>query len=169
VSGPGDLHLAAVELLEASVNALDTIPSSEPTLDGAPERAFVAPGQPALDCCPQLTVHSTQSQFMAPSVAPLDQGRRPDRVNGPSFMVTIVRCIPRGPEPAIADMEAAAEQVNADGWALWNHLFNLWGSGDLFTVCGVLNMDLQPLNPSGGCAGWRLTVRTKLDGYNADP
>lgn len=55
-TGPADLYDQCVELLQASVDALDTIHSLVPGLLGAPERAFVSAGTPALDCCNQLTV-----------------------------------------------------------------------------------------------------------------
>jgi len=162
-TGPRDLHLLCQELLEAATDALDTIPNFEPGLAGAPARTFLSPGDPALDCCDQLTVNVTSSTFIAPVQGPL--AKAPDRINGPTLVVTATRCIPTGEEPPIADMEAAAEQINADGWALWNHLFNLWRSEMLFTLCGVLSMNLQPMPPSGGCAGWRLIVQTNLEGY----
>jgi hypothetical protein len=63
-------------------------------------------------------------------------------------------------------MEAAAEQVNADAWALWNHIFNLIAAGQLFQLCGEVFWDgLNVLTPSGGCGGSVLSVRVRLDGY----
>lgn len=162
--GPGDLHLLAQELLDAAEAALDTIPSYEVNLKGAPARAFVSPGEPALDCCPQLTVHVAGSQHISP-VGGLPAFHQKDRVSGPTLQITMVRCIPADEQPPTDEMQDAAEQINADGWALWNHLFNLWSADDLFTLCGVLSLDLLPQPPSGGCAGWRLNVRTNLDGY----
>ena len=47
-TGPSDLYDTCVLVLDAAVDALDTIPSLAPELLGAPERAFVSPGTPAL-------------------------------------------------------------------------------------------------------------------------
>ena len=48
-----------------------------------------------------------------------------------------------------AALEAVAEQTNADAWALWNYLWNLCRSGDLFSICGGVFFDrLAPLTPS---------------------
>jgi hypothetical protein len=67
----------------------------------------------------------------------------------------------------VVELAAASEQLNADGWALWNHLYNLWTAGLLFTVCDEVFWDfLRPIGPSGGCAGWVLGIHISLDGYN---
>ena len=47
MAGPGDLHALAEELLEASVDALNTIPLVLPGFEGAPDRSFVSPSTPA--------------------------------------------------------------------------------------------------------------------------
>ena len=59
------------------------------------------------------------------------------RQNIVNFNVTITRChdieiIP----PLVSTLGGQrAEQHNADGWALWNYLWNLMRSGDLFSLC----------------------------------
>ena len=173
MSGPADLFDLCDELLAASVEALDTIPDSAPELAGSPERSFISPGLPALDCCPQLTVHSSFVQDAATSPGGLSAGRKvAGKINQVSLVATIARCIPviddSGTLPALADMQAAAEQINADGWALWNHLYNLWLAGLLFTYCGEVFWEgLRPLTPQGGCAGWTLSLRVSLGGYQS--
>lgn len=169
--GPTDLHDLCAELLDASEAALDTIPTFAPGLGGAPERSYVSPGLPALDCCPQLTVHATSVADAPTSPAGLGAGRRaPGKKNHVGLAVTIVRCIPTvgedGVFPSVAQMEEASDQIDADGWALWNHVYNLWRAEALSTLCSEVFFDaLRPVNPSGGCAGWVLNVRMTLDGY----
>lgn len=171
-TGPADLYDQCVELLQASVDALDTIPSLVPGLLGAPERAFVSAGTPALDCCNQLTV-SAAPIAEAPA-EPLGMGagtrhQQQFRKNYVGFTITITRCgdwtdLP----PPAAQLQAIAEQTNADAWALWNYLWNLCRSGDLFSICGGVYFDrLAPLTPSGGCSGWVLSMRAELEGYEA--
>jgi len=173
--GPGDLQIACEELLTASAEALDTIPDYEPTLLGAPERQMIAFGGPALDCCDQLAVNV--AQVLAAPTAPggLSVGRRIAAQIWHVFLsVTISRCYPsgddRGNPPSAAEQTAASAQLDADGWALWNHLYNLWTSEQLFTVCDEVFWDsLRPIGPSGGCAGWVLGLHISLDGYNEFP
>lgn len=176
--GPGDLHELAEELLEACVESLDTIPTFAPGLVGAPERSFVSPGEPAADCCPQLTVHVAGISEASTEPAQLGTGRRASygRINHVGLIVTIFRCVPAPKDslkyepPAGVDLEAAAEQINADGWALWNHLFNLIRAGLLFSLCrGVFVDAMRQLPPSGGCGGWVMSIRVALDGYEEVP
>jgi hypothetical protein len=171
MAGPTDLHAAALELLNASVEALDTIPTYDATLDGAPDRAFVASGTPAIDCCDQLTVNVSQVQSAPLAPGGLATGRQiAAKINHVFLIVTITRCYPmpddQGTPPSPDDIQAAAEQLNADGWALWNHLYNLWRADQLFTLCDEVFWDaLRPLGPAGGCAGWVLGIHISLDGY----
>lgn len=164
-TSPEDLHVLAQGLLDASIEALNTIPTFAPELGGAPERSFVSPGQPAFDCCDQLSVH-----ISAVNEQPLGQSnthKQGARRNLVTLVVTITRChdldvIP----PPIAVLNATAEQMNADGWALWNHLWNLMRSGDLLTLCDEVFWDgLRALTPSGGCGGWVLILRGAYEGY----
>lgn len=167
-TGPGDLHALAEEYLAAVVEALDLIPDYEPTLDGAPERSFVAPGSPAFDCCPQLTVHVSplsEGSMAAPSPKASDF-----RINRVSLVATAIRCLPladtNGNPPSAAEQHAAAEQINADKWAMWNHVWNLIRAGTLFERCNdVIWNGLSPITPQGGCGGSTLTVTVALDGY----
>ena len=168
-----DLQALCDELLAASIEALDTIPDFAAELGGAPQRSFVSPGQPALDCCDQLTVNVTSVTEAPTSPGGLSAGRRASsaRVNLVGLAVTITRCIPSYDDiPLAEDLQASSEQLNADTWALWNHLWNLWRSGDLFTLCSEVFWDgLRPVNPSGGCAGSVLSLRVALDGYEESP
>jgi hypothetical protein len=168
--GPADLYDQCVELLNASIAALDTIPSLAPGLLGAPERAFVSAGTPALDCCNQITVNA--APIAEAPTQPLEMGagtrhQQQFRKNYVGFNVTITRCgdwtdLP----PPVGPLQAVAEQTNADAWALWNYLWNLARSGGIFTICGGVYFDrLAPLTPSGGCSGWVLSMRAEMEGY----
>lgn len=175
-TGPQDLQDFAEALLAASVDSLDAIPAFAPGLAGSPDRSFVSPGEPVADCCELLAVHATALSEAATEPGGLATGRRfvTARLNHASFVVTIFRCVPTGVEsktgkytpPLTADLEQAASQINADGWALWNGLFNRTRSGDLIGMCSEFFMDgMRALVPSGGCAGWVLGIRVALEGY----
>ena len=174
-TGTADLYSQYQELLQASIESLDMIPSFSPGLGGAPERAFVIIGTPVLDCCDQLTVSPTPIRE-APT-QPLEMGagtrhQQQFRKNYIGFQVTITRCLDWDNEslPSIEAQEAVSEQVAADGWALWNYLWNLARSGEIFTLCGGVYFDsLAPLTPSGGCYGWVLTIRAELEGFEGTP
>lgn len=165
------LHDAVVELLAASADALDTIPLFDPTLEGAPDRQVITAGQPVMDCCDQLA--ATATQVLDAPLAPggLAAGRKiAGKINHVAMAVTITRCYPmpdeNGQPPTTDEQTEAARQINADGWALWNHLYNMWRADLLFTFCDELFFDsMRPLGPSGGCAGWVLQIRISLDGY----
>lgn len=176
MAGPGDAHALAVQLLEHCVEALDTIPDFEPQLVGAPDRSFIAPGQPVWDCCEQLAVHVQQAQDAALGSAGTS-GLRPNfgKINHVTLVATITRCIPTGAEkrgggytiPTTEALQATAEQINADGWALWNHIYNLIRAGEFLTLCTEVFFDgLVAVVPAGGCAGWTVVVRARLDGYD---
>jgi hypothetical protein len=167
---PTDLHDFAVELLEASVIALNTIPTFAPGLVGAPERSLVTLGEPAADCCPQLTVHIAGIAEAPPDAQPYGY------LSYVQLIVTIFRCSPSGTQsktgyvpPAVTALEATAEQGNADAWALWIHLHARHNQRLLFGRCKKVFWDgLRSLPVSGGCAGWVLGVRASLDGYQED-
>ena len=168
-----DLHDVCLAFLEAAEEALDTIPGSAPGLAGAPERKFVSAGTPVLDCCDQLTVHvgPVAEDPLSPSSAQSGQRARFDaRKNQVTLVVTIGRCMDLSALPSpppVATLEADGDQHNADGWALWNELWNMVRSGDLFTLCSDSKPVLRPLAPSGGCSGWTLTYQVWIEGYEA--
>lgn len=171
-TGPTDLFDKVDEVLQASIDALDTIPSLAPGLLGAPERAFVCSGPPALDCCNQLTVNAAPIAEAATRPLELGAGSRHQqqfRKNYVGFTITITRCGPLpedGMPPSAESQQAVAEQTYADAWALWNYLWNSERSGRLFTICGgVFNDRLVPLTPSGGCYGWVFSFRAEVEGY----
>lgn len=163
--GPGDLHELAAELRDVCVEALDTIPGYETELEGAPDRVFVSPGAPVADCCEFLAVHvnSLADRFARPN----DAGA--PKLNIPRLVVTSMRCVPVGEgldPPSVEDLELAARQLNADAWALWNHIYNLITAEQFLTRCAhVAFVQMQSIAPMGGCAGWQLAFDAQLDGY----
>lgn len=166
--GPTDLHELATDLLAACVEALDTIPVYDATLNGAPDRSFVSPGLPALDCCDQLTIHV--GNISVSTSAPGNPKAAKHWINWVQLTILAARCVPvqdeNGNPPAISLQQAAAEQLNADKWALWNHLNNLVADGDLFDqCCDVIFGNLSPLGQLGGCGGSSLNITVCLEGY----
>lgn len=176
-TGPTDLYDLAALFLAEAVDALDTIPTYATSLDGAPDRAFVSPGRPALEGCDQLTVHTQNVLDAQTGQGGLNDGRRNVQAkrNHIRLLITIDRCVEDNrsgqqnlTQPYLADdLDAAAQQVNADVWALWNHIYNGWRSGEFLTVCDELFFEgATALPEEGGRAGWVLTFRVNLDGYD---
>lgn len=171
MAGIGDLQTLAQLILDSAAEALDTIPLFDAGLLGAPDRKFVSPGLPVIEasCCNQLTVY-------VPNLSgnPMDASR-PElgMLNIIAFTIQISRCIPSGFDqmgnykaPSVAALEAASAQLDADAWALWNHLYNLRSSGLLNSLCEKVYFDgINATPPSGGCAGWVAQVRCELEGY----
>ena len=169
-----DLQSLCLVVLSAAETALDTIPGFAPALEGAPERTFISAGTPALDCCDQLAVAAMAVREAATQPGGLGAGTRHKqnfRINLVGVSIWISRCLDTGviPPPAVS-LTALAEQTNADGWALWNGLWNEARSGDLVTLCDEIFFDsMTALQPSGQCSGWLLQLRIQLAGYNDSP
>ena len=170
-------HFAA-DLLDAAVDALDLLPAEDTTLEGAPERAYVSPGLPALDCA-QVVVWVAQA-FEAGTDLPggpaeLAQGvrARTARVNMVTYRLQIARCAPtptasgsRIRMPSVDGLEAASRQQAADLWVLWCGLHWAARDGLIGAECSSIVLPpAQPLDPSGGYVGWTLTVMAQQDGY----
>jgi hypothetical protein len=169
-TGPSDLFDITQQVLDASIDALNTIPSLSPGLLGAPERAFICSGPPALDCCNQLTVNAAPVAEAATNPLNLGAGTRHQqqfRKNYVGFLISITRCTDYLDDiPSAEAQQAVAEQTYADAWALWNYLWNSERSGRLFTICGgVFNDRLFPITNAGGCAGWNFSFRAEVEGY----
>jgi hypothetical protein len=175
VPDPTDLQTLAEALLDAAIEALDTIPNFAPGLEGAPERTFISPGRPALEGCDQLCVNADLILDAQTTPGGLGAGRRPwqGKINHVTLTITIDRCVVDNrtgvdiTEPYRAeDLTETAQQTNADAWAIWNHLFNMASAGLLLTMCSELFFDgARALPEEGGRAGWTITLRARLDGY----
>jgi hypothetical protein len=180
MAGPADLDGLCHDVLDACVACLDTIPGLVPGLSGSPDRAFVAPGEPVWDCCDQLAVHAPAigEQFTAPTGLASNRRHVYGRLPMVRVVATITRCVPEGQvigtsyqPPTTADLEGAAAQINADGWALHNGIYNRIAQGLLSERCNEVTWEgLASAIPAGGCAGWTFTLRFQLDGYGyTDP
>jgi hypothetical protein len=168
------LYDLAAELLGFCAAALDTLPA------GAPDRQYVSIGPPALDC-DQLTVHVLQvgEGQTSPANTPLDRMRRGvtvPRIELSFMVVTIVReCYP-GPTgkqltrpPEVADLNAAARIISADGWLLYNAVPAALAAGELWGACNFTGWEpLQPIPASGNVAGWTFPMQVKIDGFSPD-
>lgn len=176
--GPTDLHDLADDFLQALVDSLNTIPAADPLLAGAPDRSFINPGVPVWDCCEQLVVFdpSIGEQSTSPSSPPGATARRHvfGRIPLVRLVGTVTRCIPQGnvvgtkyTPPTPEALTASAAQHHADGWAIYNGIFNRLGQGLLGGGrCSEAAWEgLEAVTPAGGCGGWTLTIRFQLDGY----
>lgn len=157
----------AEDLLDVAAAALAT------TAGGAITRAFVAAGLPALDCCPQLTVH-TAGHGILPTASPgaLTPGHRRTvgTVRYVRFIVTVVRCAPvpgqKGTPPTPAKQQAIASVINEDPLAIVDAVTKADAAGTLFGgLCREFYFDgATSLDPAGGCVGWVINFRASLEG-----
>ena len=157
----------AEQLLDISQAAVAT------TTGGAIDRAFVCAGLPALDCCPQLTVHTAGwgllSTFATGALTP-GHRRTVGAVRFIRFAVTVVRCSPtqgdNGQPPPIAEQEMAASIVNEDAFAIIDAVVAADYAGILFGgTCREFYFDGgNSLDPQGGCVGWVVNFRASIDG-----
>jgi hypothetical protein len=164
----GDLYDAASELLDACVLILD----AEAPL-GAPATTFVSPGEPA-DDCDMLTVRVQNLGEEGTSPAGIgDAGHRHrwQRINQATFVIRVIRCVPTsrgdGTPETPAEMAAAAGNLYADGWSLWNGLMQLRrDSGLLNGYCSAVYFESAVVVPLlGFVGGWEITLRADLNGY----
>lgn len=170
MAAQGDLYAMSDELLVRANAALATTPA------GAIARALVSIGEPAFDCCPQLSVHwpLVDKDTGSPNAAPFDRMHRlrGGSLNLVTVALTSIRCVPGpredGQPPSAALLSASAAEVFADGWAMWNVLQRDLKDGLLWEgfPCREITLGpMLPIAPQGNCAGIRLTLSTSLGGY----
>ena len=176
---PGDLFEAQEELLDAAVASLDYLEGFG--LLGAPaRRGIVPPGELVIDCDQVVVLSGSVGEIptrpTGGGTAPGQKHRIYGRITGVTLNVAVSRCcIPIGTTngqkyspPTMAELQAASEQLNADGWALWNGIFSRLVAQDFefFTKCNQVAWEaMTPLGPRGACAGWLVTLRAQLPGY----
>ena len=179
---PGDLFEAQEELLDAAVASLDYLIGFG--LQGAPERrGVVPPGELVIDCDQVVVLAGSVGEIptrpSGPAEAAGQKHRIYGRLTGVTLNVAVSRCcIPVGDAsgkvykpPTMTQLSAASEQLNADGWALWNGIFSRLVAEDFefFTKCSSVAWEaMTPLGPRGACAGWLVTLRARLPGYLED-
>jgi hypothetical protein len=169
VSTAASLYERATELKQAVLEALAT------TAAGAPDRHFVSPGIPAFDCCPFVCVQTVTLGLAdtSPLQPPLQTAQRAQigNVNLAALIAYVVRCVPvpddDGSPPSAAALDASGATVNADGFAVWNHLKHAVADQTLFPGCRsfVYFDGAVALDPAGGCGGWTFTVRLEIPGF----
>ena len=158
IADPTSLYRLSHAVLEGVARALNltTLPSG-----GAPSRRYVAVGDPAFDCCPQLTVHASNIR-MTPTYVD-NNGYR----IGPSeylvdMNVVLLRCFPTGAEIAAADLDGVSEILYMDAalmyWKFECALLNgqvpeVASTGCTLYAPGLMN----PVTPQAGCGGWQWT------------
>lgn len=172
MAGATDLYDICYLLLEACYNALERTPT------GSPSRVYVSPGVPPWDC-EQLTVHAggPAEGDTAPLQPPLQPGHRvPDgrEVRLVSVTATILRCAPTTQTngqvpvfPKATALDACAQIILSDCWAIWNHLATLKRDDALFGP-KTREFYFDPaiaLSAAGGFVGWELPFRVQLGGY----
>jgi hypothetical protein len=161
--------------LEAIVAAMDS------TDTGAPQRAFVAPGQPVFETqCDQAAVYvpSLSDGATTPTQPPEITGQRSryGRVNLVGLTGYAIRCAAVSGSPnmyeALSDstLSVQAKAVYEDGWAIWNWVNQLIRNDLLFGgTCGIAHFDRgSPYLTEGGLTGWQFQMRVQLDGYKPD-
>lgn len=167
-----DLYELAAAFLQAAETALEQTPS------GPPARAFVSPGEPALDCCDQLTVHTTlinEADLNTRSTSgALGAAKSINRggVIRVTLEIMVTRCVPTPEEkngrirlPDPAELDAAARTIDEDGWALWVGMSQALKHGSLHELCsGAERLGAVKLAQQGGCGGWVFTYRYPIEG-----
>lgn len=145
----------------------DLLDAAVAVLDSPPDRQFVAFGGFAHDCelvaVQAMSVRTESSElgagFAACAVVPVIPLR-----------LTVVRCYPSLDSdgiPAATALTDASLGLADDAVAITGGLLDKWSDGTLFPTVGV-DCDrveigtMDPVGPSGGYAGWRITfdVRT---------
>lgn len=159
----------AQELLDLANSALSF------TTRGSIGRAYLSPGEPALDC-ETLTVQiagfseattNPTSTFLAPFKRHVF-----GRVNLIAFRITVARdCIPTSSDngrrpPLPAELQAAAEDIHEDVWAIWTRVYREMREGNLFGGrCDSLFMtSAEELETSGGVGGYTIDLATNIAG-----
>lgn len=143
------------------------------TVAGPIERVYVSPGRPVLDC-EQLTISLVRIGEANTAIATtLGQGKRHStgRVNLLGFLVTVARdCVPvldeKGNVPTAADIEASANEVIEDIWAIWSYLYWSFRRGELLGgVCDTFIVDgAIALETEGTLAGFEMEFRVNIPG-----
>jgi len=157
----------AQELLDVANAGLAT------TSGGSIDRAFVAAGLPAIDCIPQLTVHTAGHNLSGTAAGgALTPGHRRTvgYVKYIRLVVTVVRCAPvpgnQGRPPSTTKQQDIAAMVNQDPVAIVDAAIKADAAGTLFGgTCREFYFDgSASLDPAGGAVGWVINFRASLEG-----
>jgi hypothetical protein len=168
-----DLNVVTAAFLTVALEALSL------TDAGPPGRAYVSPGEPAMDCCGQCTVwlqDIDQTNFTTGPGA-LAGEKAIKRGNLPQLVIfvqatrcsvnlaALIKALEEGKPPNTDDLQATAHMVEQDGWALRNHFAYSLRKGELSRVCmGAEMLGGVKLTPQGGCVGWTFSFRYPIEG-----
>lgn len=147
------LELLASQLLE---EASDALPD-------APARAYVAHGEPAVDC-DQLTVHLL---MIRPKLFADPLAMRCTVVPVAVYRITLVGCVAVGgfdAPPAASTLGEESLDLLDSAWRLWKTLTRRWKEGAFGDCKQVSWLPLIPAETSGGYAGWKMDVEIELAG-----
>jgi hypothetical protein len=171
---PAHLNDMLQSILDVACNCLDDTPL------GRPADCFISHGQPPDDCCDFLSV-------WAEYIRPIQGFENAQYVSGVKFTgrccdigavmdiaIRLVRpCYPTlkdnatNPFPPPIEIQAAAENLLIDGWAMRCCVMRAYCEDSLFpddTEClEVAWGDMVPHGPRGGCAGWTWRITVELE------
>lgn len=145
----------------------DLLAAATATLDGPPDRRYVAHGQPAIDC-EQLVVHCAGVRSVTldqPTDVP--SARPQPRVRVASLVVTLSQPVCASPQPTAVQLADDGRALAVDGWSLFAGLLErlhegtVWTGGSPLPKAGNVLLAEAP-EPSGGFAGWTVTVEVAL-------
>lgn len=159
------IHLAAQDLLDATVAALDL------TDAGFTGISYLSPGQPAIDGqCDFAAAWMAGENLASGGLIPTSQQYRTGpRINIVTLQAQTGRCLllsGRGGVPLDTERAINARKHLEDGQALWNHIGDQIAAGELFSVCSQVSLPgMTAYTPQGGFAGWTLTVQVQIDGH----
>jgi hypothetical protein len=161
------LSTYADEVLAIAVDALAD------TAAGTPANAYTTAAPDfAWDCCPFVTVFVPllREQTTSP-IAPVGATARRGQFGSvilATYIVTVARCAPELQQdgfPLPAAIEAVADQVRQDGWALWNGFRHALANKEIFTDCeGAFFDGGDAIREQGNCVGWQFTLRAQIPG-----
>ncbi len=164
-----DLNDVSAAFLTVALEALAK------TNAGAPGRAYVNAGEPAMDCCGQCVIWIQDLTEAAAVGAQGALGPSKAVLRGSLPQITVfvqaTRCqigldkLRENELPKPGDLQATATMVDQDGWALRLTFADSIRNGLLSRVCsGVEMLGGTKLTPQGGCVGWTFSFRYPIEG-----
>jgi hypothetical protein len=166
VSTVDSTYLLSQSFLGVCETALGT------TVGGVPDLSYVYPSEPPIDCCPALIVFmaALTEETTSPISPPASTGHRASygRLNLVTLTAWALRCSPRVNENGtidVSEIERVAQEVQQDGWAMWNGIYKAINDGSFLDICSDAHFDRAvPIKDQGNCVGWSMTIRAELGG-----
>lgn len=146
-------------------DALDAVlDAAAELLEDAPDRRYIAHGQPAVDC-EQLVVHCAGLRTVVlDQSSDLPAPRTQPRGRVATLVVTLSRPVCAGLEPSAEQLDDDGGRLAVDGWTLFAGLVQWLHDGGFATpLQSAANVTLaEAPEPSGGFAGWTVTLDVAL-------